>query len=197
MKLSIAVPTHAMKNEQFFLNRLQDSLDQQTFQDFELIMTREGAMAKNTNSAIKCSKGELIKVLYMDDYLRHPHALQDIVDGFSGQWLVTGCEHDDGKKWFNPHYPTWNDNIQTVNTIGSPSVLTIKNDNPLLFDETMTWMLDGDYYRRMYDRFGPPTILNTLNVIIGIHEGQTTNLLSDELKAREHTYMLKKHHEND
>ena len=194
MKLSIAVPVHNMPNKDFFLGRLLDSLDKQTFRDFEVVVTAEGKMAENTNAAIKKSKGELIKILYMDDYLAHENSLQEIVDAWQGGWLVSGCQHDDGVTVGNPHMPTYNSKIKTGNnTIGSPSVLTIENVYPLLFDEEMSWLLDCDYYHRLYERFGEPTILPTLNVNIGIGDHQTTHIMTNEQKLQEHNYIHEKY----
>lgn len=191
MRISVAVPVYDMPNGDFFLKRLKDSLAIQTFRDFELVITREGKMAENTNAAIKASSGELIKILYMDDYLTHENSLQMISDAFEGEWLVTGCAHNPGT---HTHLPVYNERIhEGINTIGSPSVLTLRNDDPLLFDETLTWMLDCDLYKRLYEKHGPPTILNDINVTIGIHEGQTTFILDEETKQREHDYLIEKH----
>ena len=195
-KLSIAVPVYDMPNGDFFLERLLHSLKRQTFKDFEVVITRDGKMAENTNSAIRKSKGELIKILYQDDYLAHENSLQEIVDNFEWGWLVTGCGHFDGENFLNDHLPVYNSNIHLVNTIGSPSVLTIENNDPLLFDETMTWMLDGDYYRRLFERYGEPTILDDINVVIGIGPHQATNTMGNEVKEREKDYMAQKYDSN-
>ncbi len=190
-KISIAIPVYEMPNGDFFLQRCLNSIKQQTFKDFEVVITQEGKMAQNTNSAIKQSKGELIKILYMDDYFSHKDALQVIVDTFKGHWLVTGCSHDPGT---HTHLPSYNDQIQFgKNTIGSPSVLTIRNDDPLLFDESLGWLLDCDYYRRMHNKFGDPVFLNDINVTIGIHEGQSTHLMGEEVKIKEHKMMEEKY----
>lgn len=216
--ISIIIPTHNMANAKFFLKRSLDALAEQTYQDFEIIIPDNShhftrteidemlkgyhfnvnrfineniGMAQNTNAGIVAAKGELIKILYMDDYLAHKDSLKNIVDGFTGNWLVTGCDNDKGT---GLHYPTYNDQIYTGNnTIGSPSVLTIKNDNPLLFDEEMTWLLDCDYYKRLYEKYGEPTILNDINVIIGIGEHQITNKLSQKQKDDEGEYIKKKY----
>jgi glycosyltransferase involved in cell wall biosynthesis len=189
-KISIACPVYDMPNGDFFMKRLIKSLEQQTFTDFELVITQEGKMAENTNAAIKKSRGELIKILYMDDYLAHPDALKNIVDNFAGRWLVTGCNHDNGIEIFNPHIPYWNpEMVKGANTIGSPSVLTIKNEDPLLFDETMTWLLDCHYYNQMYQKYGVPIFLNSIDVTIGLGPHQMTNILTEEEKERERNYL--------
>lgn len=193
-KISIAIPVYDMKNKDFFLKRCLDSIERQTFKDYEVVMTEEGKMAENTNAAMRKCHGDIIKILYMDDYMAHDDALQEIADAWMDdtRWMVTGCSHDPGTHF---HLPTYNDDIyKGVNTIGSPSVLSLKNDADLLFfDERLTWLLDCDLYKRLYEKWGPPTILNDINATIGIHDGQTTMTLPDEIKEDEHDYLLTKH----
>ena len=219
MKLSIAIPTHEVKNNDYLFRRCLDSLWNQSFQDFEIVVTdnsdndtiericewyrtgikysknpRKG-MAQNTNEAINHSKGELIKILYMDDYMAHDEALKKIVKHFTGQWLVSGCTHiNEGERYTHQiHIPSYSPEIcRGQNTIGSPSVLTIKNENPIMFDEEMTWMLDIEYYDRLYKLYGEPTILKDINVVIGLHPNQMTNLLMDEQKYKEYIYFNEK-----
>jgi len=221
--ISICIPTYEMHGEgATLLKRNFEALRTQTFKDFEVVITdnsdenmiknlcaeeqyavltinyvknpRKG-MAQNTNEAIKKAKGDLIKILYMDDFLAHENALREIADNFKGHWLVTGCAHDNGSGTrTNPHFPKYTDKIGLgKNTIGSPSVLTIKNENPLLFDEKMTWLLDCDYYKRLYEKYGKPVILDTINVVIGLGKHQTTNYLSDAQKQNEQEYMTQKY----
>jgi glycosyltransferase involved in cell wall biosynthesis len=203
------------------LERNLNILINQTFKDFEIVISdnsendeikkicadkkygnlnikyfknpRKG-MAQNTNASLLKASGEIIKILYMDDYLSHKNSIKNIVDNFDGYWLVTGCDHDDGKKKYNPHSPNYNNKIFLgKNTIGSPSVLSIKNQNLIFFDEKMTWMLDCDYYKRLYDLYGEPTILEDTNVTIGTSDYQVTNILSKKNKFKELFYMIFKH----
>ena len=130
----------------------------------------------------------------MDDYLAHPNSLQTLVDNFRGGWLVTGCTHDDGQMIGSPHHPKWNPNVKNgENTIGSPSVIAFENKEPLLFDEEMSWLLDCDYYHRLYQRYGEPTIVDDLSVIIGVGGHQMTNLLTVEEKQKEVYYIKNKY----
>lgn len=187
-KISICIPVHNMKSREFFLDRALNSVRSQTFQDFEIVITEKGKMAENTNAAIKQAKGQLVKILYMDDWLAHPRALQDIVDNFEfiDEWLITGADT-------NPH-PYWTDDIQTGNNkLGSPSALTMRRATAMMFDERMSWLLDCDLYKRMYDKYGEPKILDSVGVCIGIHDGQMTNILTDKQKLAEHNLMEKKY----
>ena len=189
-KVSIVIPVYERPDKEACLKRCLDSIKSQSFTDYEIVMPENGlGWSANHNEGIRQSKGELIKFLHMDDFFADDRALQEIVSAFKDDvnWLVTSCAHslNDGE-WFNPHTPRWNNKIWSGNnTIGAPSVLTIRNHNPLLFNEDLTWVVDCEYYQRLYERYGKPFVLDNINVIIGLSKHQATNTLSDELKAKE------------
>ena len=87
-KISVCIPIHWMKNWQFFLGRCLESIEKQTFTDYEIIITKNGNMAKNTNEAIQKATGDIIKILYMDDYLAHPDSLKNIAENFKSRRLA-------------------------------------------------------------------------------------------------------------
>ena len=143
-------------------------------------------MAPNTNDAIQHSKGELIKILYMDDFLLHDEVLEMIIKKFQNGWLISGAD--------NNRNPCWTEDIHTGNNkLGSPSALTMENDKPLLFDESLTWLLDCDLFKRLYERYGEPTIMHGEHIGIGIGSHQMTHLISDERKLSEGEYLMKKY----
>jgi glycosyltransferase involved in cell wall biosynthesis len=232
MKISVVIPCHQMENWQFFLKRSIESVKNQSFKDYEIVISDDSGvddrklmeflwneidigpftwaqrvkgelkgMARNSNRAIKYARGELIKILYMDDYLAHENSLQMIVDKFkeNDTWLVTGCIHQDKTNQLtNPHVPTYSEEIYTgKNTIGSPSVLTFKRERGLLFDERLSWLLDCDLYKRYFDAYGRPKILDDINVVIGLHDGQTSNLMSYADKSLEHGLVMGKHYKGE
>lgn len=169
-----------------FLKRCIDSILEQTYKDWELIITEDVGASKNTNNAMRKARGDLIKIMHMDDFFAHPKALENIVNNFKGDWLVTGCTHTHGKDRFNDHLARWNDQIHTGNnTIGAPSVLTIRKGVDVWFDENSKWLLDCLFYKELYDKYGEPVILDDINVVIGIHEDQMTNILTDKEKEEE------------
>src|SRR3990167_4224394 len=90
-KVSIIIPIHDMKNGAFFLWRAINSIMEQTFKDYEIIITKEGKMAENTNAGIEKARGELIKILYLDDYFTDKLALEEMVKNFIGclMWICT------------------------------------------------------------------------------------------------------------
>lgn len=187
-KISIVIPIHDMQNGEFFLWRAINSIMEQTFKDYEIIITKDGGMAENTNAGIKRARGQLIKILYLDDWLAHPNALQEIADNFefNDEWMITACDT-------NPK-PYWTDDITSGNNkLGSPSCLTFRNRDPELFDERMDWLLDADLYKRLYDLHGEPKILDSINVNIGVGEHQMTHILTDDEKLAEHNLIKEKY----
>lgn len=156
-------------------------------------------LSSNTNNAIKHATGKLIKILFQDDFLYDEHSLQITVDNFDLEkdtWLVTGCIHTtNGKDFHRPHTPKYTKDIYLGNNrIGSPSVLTIKNDHPLLFDYNLKWLVDCDYYTRYCHLFGKPKIVKKITTVIRTGDHQITNTeASEALRAHEHDYMVKKY----
>ncbi len=155
----------------------------------------------NLNFAMKYAKGELIKFLFQDDYLYNDDALKIISNHFKEQdmWLVTACEHSmDGVTNIRPFYPIYNDAIHLGNnTISSPSVLTIRNKDIQEFDENLKWLLDCEYYKRLNDKFGSPTIVNVITVVNRIGAHQVTNtMITDNIVKYEYEYVKNKHANN-
>lgn len=160
---------------------------------------KRGISSANINFAMRNAKGEVIKILFQDDFLIDSESLQtQYVHFFSNhnQWMVTACAHiNDGINIVNPFYPRYHDEIQYGNnTISSPSVLMIKNGLGVEFDENLFWLMDVEYYKRLYDNFGLPSICNYVTVVNRGHEHQVSNTLAtEEVKRKEFQYVLEKY----
>jgi len=201
--ITIVIPCYEMNGKGAeYLNRALNSLEKQSYKNFAVIVVDNskdeslkdvfqkyfldymyiknpnGNCTKNLNVGIKHATGSLIRFLAQDDYLAHEHALKDTVEAFKSNWLIVGCSN-------NPK-PYWTGDIHKGNNkLGGPSCLTIKNENPFLFAENLTWMFDCDYYKHLFLRYGEPTILDGVNVEIGIGEHQLTDTLSSSIKRDE------------
>lgn len=199
-KISICVPFHWMSNWVVYLNRCLKSIEEQTFKDYEVVLIKHSTMPVTSNKVIAAASGELIKIIYMDDALLGNTALQQIWDVFQDKevkWLVNGCLHNYGvdKTLANLHVPSYDDEQlrKGINTIGSPSVLTMRNEGALFFDEKLNWELDIDLYIRLYEKYGLPKIIDNPLTEIGIHPGQMTVLLSESEKLKERNYVENKY----
>ena len=204
------------------LRRNLDSIRSQTFTDYEIVVSDDSAgdeiykwlvaytehrnfsvkyvrnpgeksMACNTNYAIDQSEGEIIKILFQDDYFYSPKSLADIIEHFTPtfNWIATSCVHTfDGVEVFNLHNPFYS---HSENTIGSPSVVAFRREVRERFDPQFHWVLDLDLYRRLLRYYGRPKLLDHVTVVIGLHQNQMTNKLSDYVKQLEFIRLEEKH----
>lgn len=150
-----------------------------------------GNSSANLNNAIRNCSGELIKILMQDEYLLKDEAIENVVKYFKENenvhWLINGCvfgtypNNEKGRM-----IPFYSDKIiNSINTIGSPSSLTIKNEKVEFFNESLIWVMDCDYYIRLYNKFGAPNIIKDFLVYIIQHDKQLTNMINNEIKKRE------------
>lgn len=230
VRVSVCIPCYEMNGFGVtYLRQNLSTLSEQTFQDFEVVISdhsmsddierlcqtfsdrlrisyvhfdqQRGNSSANINNAMRQAKGQLIKILFQDDFLASPTALQTTVDAFDlehDHWLVSACQHTaDGQSTFKPLYPTYNNRIHLgENTISSPSVVTVKNDGLLFFDEHLVWLMDCDYYKRYHDTYGPPQVLNTITVVNRIGAHQVSNTSAHQLRRiSEELYVRKKFRE--
>jgi glycosyltransferase involved in cell wall biosynthesis len=160
---------------------------------------KRGSSSANLNNAIINCKGQIIKILMQDEFLYDNLSIEKIANIFKNNksvyWLVSGCIY--GPNEFDLRgsmYPIYSSEItKGVNTIGSPSMLTIKNENLELFNENLLWVMDCEYYKRMFDKFGEPTIINEHQIFVAQHKNQVTSILSEEVKNAEVDYLIKKY----
>ena len=103
------------------------------------------------------------------------------------EWVITSASTNKN--------PIWTDDIESGNNkLGSPSALAYRNFAvEEKFDENLSWMLDCDLYKRLEKRFGKPVILTDVIVGIGVHDGQMTNILTQEEKLEEVNYLKEKY----
>lgn len=159
-----------------------------------------GSSSSNLNNAILNSKYDLIKFLMQDEYLIDKELLSDIVQCFQEKevnWIINGCLNgpspDDIRYEISPYYS--DEIIYGKNTIGSPSCVSIRKTEDLeLFNKDLIWMMDCDYYKRLFDKWGYPKKLNTNSkVFINHHEFQLTNTIPHARKTLEHEYLKNKY----
>lgn len=197
-KISIAIPYHDTPSTAFFLTRLLKSIEQQTFKDYEIVLLKKGKMGETYNECIRKSNGEYIKLMGMDDYFNHKDALADLVSAFqmrpNAWWVIASCLHTDGVSVGNLHVPEWNNKLYIgFNTIGGFSCVTIRNKDVPLISEELDWIIDVDWYWRIYQQHGLPYVITNPNVVIGVGPHQTTNHLSDDQKQKEVDYAKEKY----
>jgi glycosyltransferase involved in cell wall biosynthesis len=230
MKISICIPTWEQYGKGIeFLKSNFDSLLFQTYKNFNVIISDHskddnikllcdeysthfeikyfknneffGNGPANTNNSIINADGDIVKIIFQDDFLYQKNALELIFKKFQNNecnWLVTGCNHtyDHGKTFVDFMIPRWNNSIKEgINTISSPSVLSFRNNEPCLFDINLTMLMDCDMYQQLYVRYGLPTILPDCLVTNRMHKHQISNLYNQNIQE-EINYINNKNYNN-
>jgi glycosyltransferase involved in cell wall biosynthesis len=154
----------------------------------------------NLNNALKLANGEIIKIMFQDDFMFDRRCLEKFDKVFQDEnmkWAVCGCNHTrDGVNFERFMVPSWNDKIlEGVNTISSPSVLAFRNENVELFDENLTMLMDVEYYYRMDKKHGLPVVIGDCLVTNRCHENQISSRYSGNLED-EIRYCREKHDSN-
>lgn len=154
-----------------------------------------GSCEANLNNAIKKATGKYIKPMLQDDYFYDSTALEKMVDEIEKDdknWIVTGCiriRENNCENLFGEHIPTnMNESVLIGNNvIGSPIVIMHKNDG-MLYDEYLIWLMDVDFYYRMFKKYGLPHIMKDIFFVSrlradGISDTMVTKqIMEDEVK---------------
>lgn len=232
-KISICIPTRkGTHKDDMYLRELFSSISEQTFNDYEVCLSdqsKDDSFLKiceeysdlfliryykndnddggpsNTNSSIEMAEGEIIKIIFQDDFFYSPTSLHEIYDEFKktdSMWLVSGCNHVNGTSlngFYNYMTPKWNkDIIKGVNTISSPSVLSIRSSVIERFDSNVPHLMDCEYYYNLYEKYGEPIYINNVHITNRVHETQHSHLYVNDPEYKnkfneEVEYCLKKH----
>lgn len=151
----------------------------------------------NTNNAIRHARGDILKILFQDDLLHGTEALAKTVRAFDDPavaWMVCGSGVTrDGQTNERSLIPQMNPVIQFGrNTVSSPSVLSMRRDQALPFDEALIWLMDVDLYKRLELRHGPPAVVEDVLVWNRLHGGQVSESVSPALRRKELAYIREK-----
>jgi hypothetical protein len=203
--LSVCIPTWDQNGlGSNFLNDALKSLTIQTYKNFQVVISdhsisddienvvknykdvlnikyirnenNRGNGPYNTNFAIDNSDGEIVKILFHDDFLNDDKSLEIIINEFTNPeviWLVTGSNHTDADKtkYWNEMIPYWSmDLFNGINTISSPSVMSFRKNTNIRFDDTLVMMMDIDMYYNLYLNYGLPKIIPNILVTNRVHK---------------------------
>jgi glycosyltransferase involved in cell wall biosynthesis len=198
----ILITDHSQNNniEQYLVNTYKDSGIRIGYYRHNY---KRGNSSANVNMAIKAAKGEIIKPMFQDDVFSTKDSLLKIVSAYNMNptWGAVGFNHisAEGQMYIGekhkPQYPIYTEDIlEGVNKFGCPSVIHFKNDNNL-FDEELIWLMDCEFYYRLYKKYGNPQILNDYLVNVRIWEKSVSQQVKDNesITKKEELYVLEKH----
>ncbi len=215
---SIIAPVYKMKNNlgEKFLVEYLSHLTLQTYKNFEVIVSDQSPdnnyeqichsflnaldiryvknnsgvanAANNVNHAIRHATGEIVKLLYVDDFFVDFQALEKIKNAFDNNplnhWLISGFIQSDQerKQYYNSRMPNyhmtnlladtnmvpWERSVPT-NVTGNPSNYAVRRRLALEMDESLLWIVDGEYFYRSYYHYGDPIMIKEILVCFREH----------------------------
>lgn len=236
-KVSICIPTYENVKE---VKRLLTSIEQQTFQDVEIIITDDSkskeieeyihelkSMEKeigkkirythnekrlghifNWNAALSQAGGELIKIMFSDDWFTYPDSLEKLAGlleekpeaglAFCGSMQVSSRE-----AYPREPQPGYTDRLREdyryvfiSNQIGAPSDTLYRNRPGIAFDEESNWASDVFLYMEILKRNPSFVFTREPLISIGIHDSQYTESFQekDERIYQDYRRLFRKYH---
>lgn len=143
-------------------------------------------MSANSNVAMDLCNGEYIKILHCDDFLFSFDALKTIVtfmDNSDKYWLVNGFNHSyDEINFFDYRTPKYPEHLLIGNNLlGSPTNVTIRNQNIEYFDTNVQISMDHEWYHRLRMKYGMPLIIENVLTTSRLHSNSTTSKLNFDI----------------
>ena len=203
-EFSIAIPAHDRgENGPKWMAELLDTLEQQTFQDFEVVVSDqskndklmnvcqeydfdftyikyEGSVpCENINTAVDNCEGRIIKMMFSDDIFMRKDALERIkyeYDTCLCKWAFSGFANWDGDEYFDEKLPEWREKtLEGNNHLSSPTVVSFLNECKMEFDPNLKLLLDVDFYHRMRWKYGLPNIIPEVLVANRDHDDRISS----------------------
>ena len=157
-------------------------------------------MAGNINSSISQATGELVKILFADDFFFCDDALTKIeysMGSSDNKWYLSGCNHYSqvSGNFYEDFFPRASRRLlDGNNTISSPSVVTFRRSYFVPFSERLSYLIDCEWYLRMSHYFGLPAFGRDIQISNRIHVDQTTH--SAKLLKEKEVIISKMMHSN-
>ena len=72
--------------------------------------------------------------------------------------------------------------------------MTVRNEEDLpVFDESLNWLVDVEYYKRLHDAYGDPVVIDTVCAVNRNAEVRTTNMMTEKQKQEEISRVIRKY----
>ncbi len=161
---------------------------------------------KNWNAAIALAKGDYVKIMHGDDSFTDRDCLQTFVDlldenpeadlAFSGSRQMRDgvverdrCTPEEDIERFRRDYRL----LYTGNTIGAPSAVMVRRSallsHQITYDETLTWLVDSDYYMQILRQNPHFAFSEKPLVTIHLSKGQLTESVGTDPKILRREYL--------
>ena len=231
VKVSVIIPSYEYNGKGvYYLSHLLRTISQQTLKEVEVVIPDHsydntieefcsdnifdlqivykkntegrGNASINKNVGMNMATGEVVKMMYMDDFFVSNHALErtyNYLINSDKTWLVCGTNHtrDNGKTFDTVIYPRWNDNMlkgRGNNTMSGVSVISYKNKNiDVQWDPKTCMLMDVDFYYQLRKKYGECLYLDEIHVSQRVNPDALSSIITNDKVEKEFEYCRKKH----
>lgn len=172
-------------------------------------LNNRGSASANLNNAMIHATGDIIKPIFQDDAFYTEFCLEKIVlemQSSPNMWGGMGFIHVDDVnrpflgRYHSAQYPKFDADeiLKGENIFGCPSIMFFKREVATeLFDTSLVWLMDTEYYYRLWKKFGQPSLIEQYDMAVRIWGNSVTKTISEEVKEKELQYVLNKHKVDD
>jgi len=223
MNISICIPTYEMYGKGVqYLNELLDSIEMQTFKDYEIIVSdhsknndiettcslrnnvkyfrfdkKYGNISANLNNAINQTQGDIIKPMFQDDKFKEDDLQFDFLNYLfcctDYKWMIYDSLNFGTKnELFIPNNPLDLYELAQGNNTYGCPSAVAWRNCDLRFDENLIWLMDCDFYVQLIQKYRSP--LNVSQpVLIREHPNQLTHHITGSQILIEREYLSYKY----
>jgi GT2 family glycosyltransferase len=153
-----------------------------------------GNPCHNWNNALKYATGDTLQYSAMDERPAHPKSVEDAVNYMNktgAKWIACGHVDEPGGQRF---IPRWNPHLLSgINTISGPAAIMFRKElRHIQLDPTFSWLLDLDWYYRMFLAAGPPVIFENVTYINFVGDHQLTNTVNNQARRNHEALLIRR-----
>ena len=174
--------------------KLEDiGLSVNNLRQIKIFKSQVSGVSANTNFAVSLARSEYVKIMFHDDLLANESSLSEIVKAMESskkRWLLSACDHfnqDSGELGPSMVPKLKKSLFDAKNTVSSPSVVAFRADSFLEFSQSLSLMMDCEWYIRMVHNYGKPIVLRNVTIINRIHSNQAQHGWKSRLAEEKNT----------
>jgi glycosyltransferase involved in cell wall biosynthesis len=136
---------------------------------------------ENINFGVQATKSDFVKLLFHDDLLATPNSLRAFVDKLESSeshWVVSSSKNfskDPGLR-YSTNTPNFHKLMALgFNQLGAPSAVMFERNKFAPMNGKYKFLYDCAWYLEMRKNFGEPALIESVEILVRIHENQATN----------------------
>jgi glycosyltransferase involved in cell wall biosynthesis len=159
---------------------------------------------ENWNFALKQAVGKYKILVHHDDYFYNHSVLEkiyneDLKNGEMMIYFLNFLNEDKSHKFYYNKFSINHifnnpEDLLYVNYFSSPSCLVLNNKVDLLYNEKLTWLVDVEFYIRLFRKYKKIKLIRNASMVIGIGAGgdRITNSITKFTILKEYYLLTQK-----